>query len=134
MSKRNKAVILFKCYVCTAALLFSFLNSFSQNKSEFKDYIVVFFMSGFNGDSVHLILNKDTIMKVRLESKPVLDQCNTNLPVKLSDSIQTLTIFELEKKRSFKTLIKKGFQYLYIFRLSDKDLDFDYSNKLRLPE
>jgi hypothetical protein len=50
------------------------------------------------------------------------------------NTIQTLTIYDIKRHKSFETKIKPKFQYLYIFRLSEKDFDFDYSNRLRLPE
>ena len=123
-----------KFYILAATLLFSCLKSYSQKERDFKDHLIAFFVSGFNGDSVRVLLNRDILLEVRLKSTPVLDQSDVNLAIKLTDSLQTLTIYEIENKKSFQTIIKKGFQYLYISKLSDKDFDFDYSNKLRLPE
>jgi hypothetical protein len=123
-----------KFCIALVILVGAFFKSYSQSERDFKDHLIAFFVSGFNGDSVRVVLNGNIIMEVRLKSTPVLDQCDTNLAIKLTDTVQTLTIYEVERKKSFQTVIKRDYQYLYISRLSDKDFDFDYSNRLRLPE
>jgi hypothetical protein len=118
------------CILLTILVVAS-VKSYSQSE---KNYLIGFFVNGFNNDSVRVLLNKDTIKETRLKSDPLLGQCNDYLLVRLTDSEQILTIFEVERGKSFKTVIKKGCQYLYIFRLNDEYYDFNYSNKLRLPE
>lgn len=120
-----------KFYILLFILTLPFLKSYSQSE---KDFLIGFFVSGFDKDSVRVLLNNDTIMVVRLKSDPSLGQCNSYIFAKITDSAQTLTIFEVEKSKAFQTVIKKGFQFLYINKLSDSNFQFDYSNKLSLPE
>jgi len=115
-------------------IIISCSTSYSQNKDESKKFLIGFFVNGFDKDSIHVILNKDTVMKVRLRADPLLDQCNTYVLVEQKDSDQILTIFEVERKKSFQTIIKSGFQYLYMFRLDSNNYQFKYSNRLSLPE
>ncbi len=120
-----------KFLVLLFTLIISFCKCYSQSE---KDFLLGFFVNGFDKDSIRVFLNKDTILEARLKANPLLDQCNTYILARLTDSQQTLTIYEVERGKTFQTVIKKGFQYLYIFRLDDNNYQFDYSNKLRLPE
>ena len=93
-----------------------------------------FFVTGFNGDSIRVMVNRDTLVQERINSSPHGDLYDENLVVKFADTTQTLTIYDIKRNKSFETKIKPEFQYLYIFKLSEKDFDFDYSNRLRLLE
>jgi hypothetical protein len=83
---------------------------------------------------VQVFLNDVKIMNVRLTANPSLGQCDEVIMAKLADSVQTLTLFEVNTQKRFKTIIKKGFKYLYINKLTKNDCKFDYTNKLSLPE
>jgi len=115
-------------------LLVGTLSVSKSHAQEKKDFLIGFFVSGFNNDSVHVFLNDKQIMDVRLKANPSLGQCDEVIMAKLTDSIQSLTILEVTTKKRFHTVIKKGFKYLYMYKLKEDNCQFEYSNKLSLPE
>jgi len=121
------AIILFILFVTSA-------RSYSQNEKDFKDYLIVFLVSGFSGDSVRVGVNKDTMTVYLPKSRLPSGQYDAYFGLKLSDSAQTFNIYGDERQNLFQTTIKKEFQYLYIWKLTNKDFEFDFSNRLRLPE
>ena len=120
-----------KFYISLLLSILAFSKAYSQRQD---DFLIGFFVSGFNNDSVHVFLNEKKIIDVRLKANPSLGQCNEVIFAKLTDSAQSLTIFEAETQKRFLTIIKKGYKYLYIRRFSKDNFQFDYSNKLSLPE
>ena len=94
----------------------------------------MFLVSGFKGDSVRVGVNKDTMTVMLSKSNLPSGQYDAYFAVKLSDSSQTFNIYDDEKQKLFQTIIKREFQYLYIWKLTDKDFEFDFSTRLRLPE
>ena len=110
------------------------MKSYSQNERDFNGHLVVFLVTGFNGDSIRVMVNKDTLLSERIKSSPHGDFYDGNFFVGLADTAQTLAIFDIKRNTSVESKIKPEFQYLYIFRLGEKDFNFDYSNDLRLPE
>lgn len=52
----------------------------------------------------------------------------------ISDSLQCLTLVDVASNKKFKSVVKKGNQYLYIYKLAKDNYEFNYSSKLSLPE
>jgi hypothetical protein len=115
-------------------LLLGLLSLSKAHAQDQKGFLMGFFVSGFNNDSVHVFLNDKKIMAVKLTANPSLGQCDEIIMAKLSDSAQSLTIFEVNTQKEYQTNIKKGFKYLYMYKLKDGHCQFEYSNKLSLPE
>lgn len=98
-------------------------------------FLTVFFVNQFNNDSVEVLLNnKEKIFSENLLTEFSTGQCDKFFPVMLTDSIQRLAFTQIKSKARFDTEIKKGFRYLYVFKLGNGSFRFDYSNKLSLPE
>ena len=45
-----------------------------------------------------------------------------------------VVLIEVASNKKFKTIVKKDTKYLYIFKLGEDNYEFNYSNKLSLPE
>jgi len=115
---------------------FALLSAFSSKAySQERDGIfVVFFVSNFKNDSLHLLLNDKIIMSAMLNNDPSADKFPGITGFIISDSVQYLTLMEVASNNKFKTIVKKGAKYLYIYKLEKDNYEFHYSNKLSLPE
>jgi hypothetical protein len=116
-------------------LLFA-LSAFSSKaySQERDSAFVVFFKTGFKGDCLQVLLNDKIIMSVMLNTDHSTGQCSDLTGFVISDSLQSLTSIEVASNNKFKTIVKKGSRYLYIYKRGKDKFEFDYSNKLSLPE
>jgi hypothetical protein len=46
------------------------MKSYSQNERDFNGHLVVFLVTGFNGDSIRVMVNKDTLLSERIVLTP----------------------------------------------------------------
>ena len=113
--------------IVTASLLLA-----SSNRQTGDRYLRIFFVNQFH-DSVKVALDNKEIFVGELFTDPATGQCRDELVVNLADSTQRLIITEVKSKLVYSNTIKKGFRYLYIFKIAN-NYRFDYSNKLSLPE
>jgi hypothetical protein len=117
-------------------LFFALLNilSYRGHSQERDSIFAVFFKSGFKNDSLHVFLNNKKIMSANLNTDLSTGQCSDLTGFIISDSLQCLTLIEVASNNKFKTVVKKGTKYLYIYKLGKDGYEFDYSNRLSLPE
>ena len=117
-------------------LFFALLSAFSSKaySQERDSAFVVFFKTGFKNDSLRVLLNDRIIMSAMLNTDYSTGQCSDLTGFIISDSLQCLTLIEVASNNKFKTIVKKGTKYLYIYKLGKDNYEFNYSNKLSLPE
>jgi hypothetical protein len=115
-------------------LFFALLSAFpSKAYLQGRDSIfVVFFVNGFKNDSLHVLMNDKIIMSAMLNNNS--DQYPGFTGFLISDSLQCLTLIEVASNKKFNSIVKKGTKYLYVHKLGKDNYEFDYSNKLSLPE
>lgn len=112
-------------------MLVYLINSYSRLDAR---HLTVFFVNQFNNDSIHIYINHKELYRIRLQTNPSTGQTEHILTVKEQDLDKKLRIIEIPSQKVFETDLRKGFNYLYVFKLDSGKYRFDYSNRLLLGE
>jgi hypothetical protein len=120
-----------KCLLTFALLTAVTSTTYSQERDSI---FVIFFVDHFEKDSVHLLLNDKVIMSAMLNNEPSADKFPAMTGFVTSKSLQRLTLIDIASNNKFKTILKKGAKYLYIYKRGTGNYQFEYSNRLSLPE